>query len=180
LDLCDPNDNVSVLYAVSVIVLGLFSIANDKDPEPGTAAYLNLREYLTILLNAYKNSPPDVQEHYRQFDPKFNFYDELINLLNNNQPLTPQNSKSSSKSGCFIATAVYGSPYANEVIILKEFRDKWLLNFRLGEIFVTFYYLISPPIANQIAKRESLRAFTKSTLIIPLIKIANHLKRKKN
>jgi len=82
--------------------------------------------------------------------------------------------------GCFIATAVYGTPFANEVIILKEFRDNWLLNFRLGKMFVAFYYWISPPIANQIAKSNSLKAITKSTLVIPLIKIANYLKRKEN
>jgi acyl carrier protein len=84
------------------------------------------------------------------------------------------------KSGCFIATAVYGSPYANEVILLKEFRDNWLLNFRLGKIFVAFYYWISPTIANRIAKKNSLKAITKFTIVIPLIKIANYLKRKEN
>jgi len=83
-------------------------------------------------------------------------------------------------SGCFIATAIYGSPYANEVVILKEFRDNWLLNFKLGKAFVTFYYWISPPIANQISKSNSLQVFTKSMLIIPLIKFAKHLKRKEN
>jgi hypothetical protein len=84
----------------------------------------------------------------------------------------------SKKDGCFIATAVYGSPYAIEVNILKEFRDNWLLNFKLGKIFVTFYYWLSPPIANQIAKSKSLKTITKFTIIIPLIRIANHLKRK--
>lgn len=83
-------------------------------------------------------------------------------------------------SGCFIATAVYGTPYANEVILLKDFRDNWLLNFKLGKLFVAFYYWISPPIANQIAKSNSLKEFTKSMLIVPLLKIANHLKRKEN
>jgi hypothetical protein len=87
---------------------------------------------------------------------------------------------SSSKSGCFIATAVYGSPYANEVSILKEFRDNWLLNFRLGKIFVNFYYWASPPIANQIAKREYLKNIIKVAFIIPLIKIVNNLKVRRN
>lgn len=87
--------------------------------------------------------------------------------------------ESSTKGGgCFIATAVYGSPYASEVIILKEFRDNWLLNYGLGKVFVSFYYWISPPIANHIAKRNYLKSFTKTTLIIPVIKIAKHLKRK--
>jgi len=84
------------------------------------------------------------------------------------------------KTGCFIATAVYGSSYANEVIILKEFRDNWLLNFRLGKVFVRLYYWISPPIAIQIAKKEYLKELTKTVLVIPLIKIATFIKERKN
>ncbi|MFA5434181.1 MAG: CFI-box-CTERM domain-containing protein [Candidatus Paceibacterota bacterium] len=108
---------------------------------------------------------------------------ELYSLSESNYSAsssTSSSSKSTSNSGCFIATAVYGSPYANEVILLKEFRDNWLLNFKLGKLFVAFYYWISPPIANQIAKSNSLKAITKSALVIPLIKIATYLKRKEN
>jgi uncharacterized protein (UPF0248 family) len=83
-------------------------------------------------------------------------------------------------SGCFIATAVYGSPYAYEVILLKEFRDNWLLNFRLGKMFVTFYYWISPPIACKIAKSNSLKSITKSFLVRPMINIAKYLKIKED
>jgi len=180
LELVDPNDDVSVLYAVFPIVLGLMSIAweNNKDPDPGTTAYNNLQKYLTILLNAYNHSPVDIQEHYRQFDPYFKLYNELIDLLDNNRPLTELNTKPTKKSGCFIATAVYGSPFASEVIILKEFRDDWLLKYGLGKAFVKFYYWISPSIANQIVKRNYIKLFTKIMLIIPLLKIANYLKRK--
>lgn len=80
--------------------------------------------------------------------------------------------------GCFIATAVYGSALADEVFILKEFRDNWLLNFPLGRIFVRFYYLISPPIASQIAKRNFLKNITKTIFLIPIIKVAIKLNRK--
>jgi len=45
---------------------------------------------------------------------------------------------------------------------------------------VAFYYWISPTIANRIAKKNSLKAITKFTIVIPLIKIANYLKRKEN
>jgi hypothetical protein len=93
------------------------------------------------------------------------------------QNIKPHKSSNNDKR-CFIATAVFDSPYANEVIILREFRDNWLLTFRLGEAFVNFYYWASPPIANQIAKRKILKEITKSILIIPLIKFANILKRK--
>ncbi len=86
----------------------------------------------------------------------------------------------STKGGCFIATAVYGTPYSNEVLVLKEFRDNWLLNYSLGRVFVRFYYKVSPPFANQIAKQKYLKEITKTILIIPLITLANYLKRKTN
>jgi len=79
------------------------------------------------------------------------------------------------KSGCFIATAVYGSAYANEVIVLKDFRDKFLLKYRLGKSFVQLYYWLSPPIANVISKKYYLREFTKIILTIPLIKLVRKL-----
>lgn len=80
--------------------------------------------------------------------------------------------------GCFIATAIYGDPLANEVVVLKEFRDNYLLNFSLGKAFVKLYYCISPPFAKQIAKHNYLKVIVKSILIIPLIKLTNNLKRK--
>ncbi len=55
--------------------------------------------------------------------------------------------------GCFIATAVYGTYDAKEVVILRQFRDKYLLTNPLGRAFVKSYYEISPPIAEYIKKR---------------------------
>ena len=108
----------------------------------------------------------------------FKHYYEIFDLLEKNLPLSEPVIQQSKKSGCFIATAVYGSPYENEVLILKKFRDNWLMKYKLGEIFVKLYYWFSPPIANLIAKSNSLRRITKSILIIPLLKIVNSLKSK--
>lgn len=58
---------------------------------------------------------------------------------------------------CFIATAAYGTPMAQQVKILCRFRDKYLLTNAPGRKFVAFYYKYSPPIAEYIAKREWLR-----------------------
>jgi hypothetical protein len=73
------------------------------------------------------------------------------------------NSDSSKSSGnivvvkCFIATAAYGSGFAPEVAVLREFRDKYLLTNRAGQAFVDWYYAVSPSVAAFIAEHESLK-----------------------
>ena len=59
--------------------------------------------------------------------------------------------------GCFIATAAFGSILEPQVVILREFRDRFLLNNTIGSAFVKLYYTCSPPIANIIADHDSLR-----------------------
>jgi hypothetical protein len=73
-----------------------------------------------------------------------------------------------SKSGCFIATAAYGSYLDPHVKILRNFRDEVLLKSRLGTAFVTFYYKHSPPIADYIAQHETLRTIFR-LLLTPVI-----------
>lgn len=67
-------------------------------------------------------------------------------------------------SKCFIATAAYGSEMAPEVEVLRQFRNQFLLTNTLGRFFVKTYYWISPPIANFIARHESIRTAVRWTL----------------
>lgn len=67
--------------------------------------------------------------------------------------------------GCFIATAAFGSPLERHVQILRDFRDRYLLNSAAGKAFVKFYYAVSPPIAQTIAQHEGLRLLTRWSLM---------------
>jgi hypothetical protein len=69
---------------------------------------------------------------------------------------------------CFIATAAYGSYLHDDVLVLRQFRDKYLLTNKLGRAFVEFYYRNSPPIAAYIANHETLRVGTR-ILLTPVI-----------
>ena len=72
--------------------------------------------------------------------------------------------KQPGQSGCFIATAAYGSALAPQVATLRDFRDTRLLTNAAGRWFVTQYYAHSPPLADYIRERDGLRAFVRAVL----------------
>lgn len=80
-------------------------------------------------------------------------------------------SGSSGGGGCFIATAAYGSLLEPHVVLLREFRDSFLLTNSVGQKFVSLYYTYSPPLADYIAERDSLKAIVR-ILLLPLIGIS--------
>jgi hypothetical protein len=72
---------------------------------------------------------------------------------------------------CFIATAVYGSPFAKEVTFLRLFRDNYLLNVRNGERIIDIYYNYSPFIAKLIENNPFLKAIVNHLFLKPFIKV---------
>ena len=70
-------------------------------------------------------------------------------------------------AGCFIATAAYGTASAEEIDILRQFRDESLSKNALGTWFIRNYYIFSPPIADFIAENDVVRTLVKEYLVDP-------------
>ncbi len=71
-------------------------------------------------------------------------------------------------SGCFIATAAYGSYLHPQVQILRNFRDQYLMTNPSGRAFVKCYYRLSPPVAEFIGKHETLRTLVR-LMLTPIV-----------
>jgi hypothetical protein len=70
---------------------------------------------------------------------------------------------------CFIATAAYGTPTAEQINVLQEFRDVVLLESTAGSQFVALYYQLSPPIADVIAGNTFLRTMVRELMVDPIV-----------
>jgi len=66
---------------------------------------------------------------------------------------------------CFIATAAYGTPMAEEVDVLRDFRDQYLLTNPVGKALVELYYKVSPPMAEFITEHPALKPIVRVVLM---------------
>ncbi|MCK5558475.1 MAG: hypothetical protein KAJ01_08855, partial [Candidatus Hydrogenedentes bacterium] len=83
----------------------------------------------------------------------------------------PRLRRGGSSAPCFIATAAYGAPMAEEVCVLRDFRDRYLLTNRAGAACVRAYYRFSPSVARFIARHEPVRKVVR-TALSPIIVLA--------
>ena len=77
-------------------------------------------------------------------------------------------------SSCCAATAAYDTPMAEELVILREFRDEYLVTNPPGQAFTDFYYGISPPIARFIVSRPALKYLVR-TALLPAVAVSSLL-----
>jgi hypothetical protein len=74
---------------------------------------------------------------------------------------------------CFVATATYGTDTAEEINLLREFRDVVLLTSRVGAGLTSLYYQVSPPIAEVIWQYDFLRTVVRAGFVDPIVAILN-------
>lgn len=79
--------------------------------------------------------------------------------------------KNAEKSGCFIATAVYGDILAPEVVCLRQYRDTVLNVTKAGRTFITFYYFISPPLAQVLSNSGLFKGVIRKCILDPVVSL---------
>lgn len=107
---------------------------------------LTVESDLSIDDLKYKVDPATGEGWQRPFQHVADFAETLVQVSNALQgPRAAQ-----SGGGCYIATAVYGSYDAPEVLVLRRFRDEYLAKSVLGRSLIRTYYRISPGLADHL------------------------------
>lgn len=93
----------------------------------------------------YKVDPATGEGWQRPFQQVADFAETLGKVSN-----ALQGPGAAQSGGCYIATAVYGSYDAPEVLILRRFRDEYLAKSGLGRSLIRTYYRIGPSLAGHL------------------------------
>lgn len=72
-------------------------------------------------------------------------------------------------SNCYIATVCYEDINAEQVQILRDYRDKYLALSKFGLLFIKLYYMYSPRVASYLAKTKTLNIIVRNCLLNPIV-----------
>lgn len=98
----------------------------------GQCNYIYMNPYVPkTWLQWYFNKIKETDSIIEKLDPSY-------------QPVPPPSVKKRARSGCYIATCVYGSYDCPQVWTLRRFRDFTLAKTWYGKTFIKLYYTISP------------------------------------
>jgi hypothetical protein len=125
----------------------------DANPDLGWRLAVVGDGWLEDRVNRQTENPPSIDIWVNHFTG--------LGLNKNEADIDGGGGGGGGSQSCFIATASYGSCDAREVLIFRKFRDRYLLSSVGGRVFVKTYYAMSPPLADIIARHDSLRTATR-------------------
>jgi hypothetical protein len=151
----------------------------DEDFNYAWGAVQSLRriwnEYQQEVIQVQSMDPGEMSaEETREFIESFYqaISSEYYRRRGETHPRPQTQTQAQPRSGpCFIATAVYGSANASEVLVLRAFRDDTLLSSKLGRALVDVYYLFSPPVARLLSANRRLRNIVRRAVVEPIANI---------
>jgi hypothetical protein len=96
--------------------------------------------------------------------PDTSYYIRAYALLSDDTVIYGNEWNFKTDDACFIATAAYGTILDRHVVLLREFRDTFLMPTRLGRQFIGIYYHFSPEIADFVRENMVLRTIIRVAL----------------
>ena len=96
--------------------------------------------------------------------PGTNYYLRAYAVLSNGEVIYGNQYTFKTNDACFIATAAYGSILEKHVVLLRQFRDNYLMTNAIGQRFVAMYYHFSPPLADTIRNFAALQTIVRIAL----------------
>ena len=164
------NEEASLRYLVAkhpntpTSILAILSKDSDSFVRTGVANNIHTPpEVLTILA---KDEDPEVRVPVAL---NSNTPMSVIAILKNDPAIEVREIAINRKKGCFIATAIYGSHLAPEVIILRDYRDHVLMKNIFGRLCVTIYYCVSPTIARFIRRNVFVKYIIRRFILDPIL-----------
>jgi len=170
------NDCRKILEATDKFVDDYKSLFSVIPPQGFWGAHERLLKIYYAFFQSLSRFADDIERATK--DPKPQRYNILLMLgdaeikeFNEavNFAVQKEQEERTRKRGCVIATAVMGSHLAQEVWVLRAFRDEFMMKNTFGRCLVTVYYALSPPIAALVSKNEILKIVLKRLVILPLV-----------
>ena len=93
-----------------------------------------------------------------------------VNKQQANSPSSSDEGEKSKSSGCYIATACYGSYDCTQVLTFRHYRDEYLSQTLVGRLFIKIYYALSPGFAKWLDNKHRINTFIREFFLEPIYK----------
>lgn len=113
-----------------------------------------------------KNSNPDTSSTSNKSSNSTNSYNNYRTISYSPTTISSYSLKSNNKSseGCYIATMVYGDYDHPKVMVLRQYRDNYLMKSFFGRCFVKIYYCLSPKAVRVLRDKKHINNFIRTLL----------------
>jgi hypothetical protein len=124
----------------------------------------------------FMNNDPEAKiiDYTHYSDKDADTWDSINSRYNRANNIEPENKDNFNDEDidCFIATAVYGTPLASEIQILRTYRDTKLRKKLSGRFFIAFYERFAPISAYYIKNNEKEKKWVRKQIVEPSVEFA--------
>jgi len=149
--------------------------ADDPTASPiSSSPYTGTLFSYDIIRSGQTEDGSDTGEYKSEIEvvsPDVKYYARAYAVLSDDKVIYGNQVMFKTNDACFIATAAYGSLLEKHVVILRDFRDRYMKGNKLGEQLIVTYYRFSPQIAGAVEQNAFLAAMVRMVLL-PIVFVA--------